>query len=285
MTKILASILNFLSSFSLLEGQPTPGALRFICSPIFFFVLARHDAVTESGRLDFSCDSNITVVDKELCFLHYSAEINPLMQLYHFLLVTAFILLVLWAAMIRYSSIHLKKIRGAKFSSEREYLCEHYLNMFLLHVRSEAAFISVILVSFSCTQKICSADTYNCNLNAQVVMCVEVHHREKRVFNIFFIGWMLFTLFLCILTIVWAQCYKENFIKELLFILDTTGKGAENKGDTDSSRQCTSSLTEKKPSQFVSAGAPVSPSSSDTNRNQRQRGSGKQRKSGGGRKP
>ncbi|XP_015779385.1 PREDICTED: uncharacterized protein LOC107357262 [Acropora digitifera] len=228
----LASVWNILSRFSPLEGQSILGGLRLICSAIFLFGMSRIDAVTEGGRLDFSCDPNISVVDEKLCFLDYSDEMNAWMQLKIFLLVTAFILVVLWTAMILYSSNHLKKIRGATDSSEREHLCQQFWRMFLLHVSSEAASISAILVFFSCTQKLVSPDKYDCKLNNQVVTCVDVLHREKKIFNIFFILWMLLILVLCFVTFVRAACYKENFIKELLIVLDTTETGAKNRGWT-----------------------------------------------------
>ncbi|XP_015761088.1 PREDICTED: uncharacterized protein LOC107340256 [Acropora digitifera] len=225
----IGPILNFLSSFSPLEGQPTIGVVRFSCSLVFCFILARHDAVTESGRLDFSCDPNISVVDKELCFLHYSAEMNPLMRLYHFLLVTAFALVVLWTAMIRYSSIHLRKIRRATKSSEREHLCQKFFKMFLFHVESEAIVLSVILGVFYCVQRIHFAETYICPLKtARMMTCRDMHHQVKSILNILFIGGLAVLLSLCIVTFCQAVCNKESFIKELL-VLDSR----ENKTDDD----------------------------------------------------
>lgn len=225
----IGPILNLLSSFSPLEGQPTIGVLRFSCSLVFCFILARHDAVTESGRLDFSCDPNISVVDKELCFLHYSAEMNPLMRLYHFLLVTAFILVVLWTAMIRYSSIHLKRIRRATDSSEREHLCQEFFKWFLCHVEIEALVLSFILGLFYRVQRIHFAETYICTLKtARMMTCRDMHHQVKSILNILFIGGLAVLLSLCIVTVCQAVCNKESFIKELL-VLDSR----ENKADDD----------------------------------------------------
>lgn len=221
---------NFVLSFFSMEGQPTMGALRFTFFMIFIIVLANHDAVADSGRLDFICQPKTNDVHKEQCFSQYSAEMNPLMRLYHFLLVTALILVVLWIAMIRYSSIHLRKIRRVTDFSEREHLWHEFRRIFLLHVSSEAVVLSAMLGLFCFVQKIHFAETYICTLKiAPVITCIDLHHQVKSIFNILFIEGLAFLLFLCIMTVCQAVCNKESFIKELLVLNARENKAGKKK--------------------------------------------------------
>lgn len=279
MSWVGTAAVNFVLSFFSMEGQPGWGVVRFVLSLIAFFVFTTDGVVTGNGRLRFICQPKTNDVHKELCFSQYSTEMNPLMRLYHFFLVTALILVVLWIAMIRYSYIHFKKVRG-EFPNQREHLGQEFFKWFLCHAVTEAVLALFILVLFLYTQKILLVDEYYCNHHIGVeVLCKDKGREDKQFFNFLFIAWILFTIFFCIGAVVDVLCNKENLIKELFLDLDTTVNGAEKKGDRDSSN-----LTEEMRSQFPPAGTSVPPSSSDTNQNPRQRGSAKKRKSRGGRK-
>ncbi|XP_044180798.1 uncharacterized protein LOC114951539 [Acropora millepora] len=221
-------LLDYLSSFSSLKDQANMSAFRFIFSLVFFFVWILCDAIAGSGRLGFICHPKTSEFEKELCFLRYSADMNPLMRPYHFLLVTAFALVAFWTVMISYSSIHFRKIRRATDSSEREHLCQEFFKKFLLHVGSEAVVLSAVLGLFCFVQKIHFAETYICTLKiAPEMKCRDLHHQVKSIVNILFIGGLAFLLFLCIVTVCQAVCNKESFIKELLVL-----NSRENKAGT-----------------------------------------------------
>ncbi|XP_015775825.1 PREDICTED: uncharacterized protein LOC107353949 isoform X2 [Acropora digitifera] len=118
--------------------------------------------------------------------------------------------------MILYSLGHLPKIRRATDSSARENLCHDFWKMVLLHVGSEAVAVSVTLGLFCYTQTIHFAGTYNCTLMIEsVTTCIDVHHRDKSILNIFFIGGLALILLLCLGTVCQAMGNRENFIKEL----------------------------------------------------------------------
>ena len=227
---ISTAVLSVLSKFSPKECQPTTiGGVRFVFSLFFLFALTQHGVIADNGRLGFICHPETNDVHEEECFSHYSDEMNPFMRLYHFLLVTAFILVPLWTAMIQYSSIHLPKITRATDSNEKECLCLEFWKMFLLHVVSEAVALSVILGFFCYTQKIHVPKTYNYTLIAPVTTCRDLYHQDKSVLNIFFIGGILFILFLCIATVYQAVCSKENFIKELLVLNTRENKAGKER--------------------------------------------------------
>ena len=229
MKVISAAAVKFLSTLSPLKGQPTIGGVRLTFSLLFLFVMIKHDAIADDGRLGFICHPKTNDFYKVLCFSHYSAKMNPLMRPYFFLLVTALALVALWTMMIENSYMHLLKSRRVKVLSEREHLCHEFWKMFLLHVVTEAVVLSFILGVFCYTQKIYFEETFNCTLTiAPVMICRDLHHRVKSILNILFIGGMAFILFLCIGTVYQAVCNKENFIKELL-ILNTTENKAGKK--------------------------------------------------------
>ena len=229
MAEIAATVGNFVVCFFPMEGQPTLGVLRFAVSLIVFFVFIMHDAVTGDGILVFSCHPKTDDGHEERCFSKYTTEMNPLMRLHHFLLVTALILAGLWIAMIRYSSIHFKKVRG-EFPDTRKRLGQEFFKWFIGHAVAEAVVIFVIFVLFLCTQKIRVVDGYNCNHQiASGVICMDKHRFEKRFFNVLFILWMLFTFFLCIGTFIHVQRNQDNYVKELMLVLDTTVNEAEKK--------------------------------------------------------
>ena len=241
----VGAVLNFLKSLSPLEGQSTMGGVRCIFSLFFIFVLTHHSVIADNGRQGFKCRPQTDDSDKEECFSHFSDEMNPFMRLYHFLLVTAFILFTLWVTMIRYSSINLPKIARAD-ASEKERLYDDFRKMFLLIVGSEAVVLSIIVGFFCYTQKILLEKTYNCILIAPVkpsvdvdrqekavdqhrpsriiLTCIDSYRQDKTFYNIVFIAGMVFILLLCIATVFQALCNKEKFIKELP-VLNTTGNG------------------------------------------------------------
>ena len=197
-----------------LKGQPTIGGVRLVFSLFFLIFASQHDAGNDI--LSFMCHPETSDFHKEKCFAQYTAEMSPFMRPYLFSLLTAGILFVLWTSMILYSLGHLPKIRRATDSSAREHLCHDFWKMFLLHVGSEAVAVSVTLGLFCYTQKIHFAGTYNCTLMIEsVTTCIDVHHRDKSILNIFFIGGLALILLLCLGTVCQAMGNRENFIKEL----------------------------------------------------------------------
>ena len=48
-----------------------------------------------------------------------------------------------------------------------------------------------------------------------VTTCIDVHHWDKSLFNIFFIVWLDNILLLCLAIACQVMCNRENFIKEL----------------------------------------------------------------------
>ena len=213
------------------EAQPVIGGVRFLLSLIMFLVLASLDKI-DNARLDFRCHPEINDALTQECVSRFSAERRSFIDPYFFVRITAGTLFVLWSAINLYSSKHLPKIRRKTVYREREHLCHEFWTKFLLHVCCEAVVIAVLLVLFCCTQKMYfTENTYNCTLrNASVeivVTCRDIRHWDKANLNFVIIGGMALILFLCIWTICYVICKKEEFIRDLVDLTTGNDEGKE----------------------------------------------------------
>lgn len=214
------------------EAQPVSGRVQFILSLCVLPLLASLDKTADNGRLDFTCNPEVNSELSQECLSRYSVEMSSFLDLHFFTRTTASILIVFWSARKTYRSQYLKKIRRKTVYQEKEQLCRECWKNFLLHVCCEAVVIAFLLLLLCYTQKMhFTESTYNCTpektLVEVVVTCRDVPHRYKANLIIVIIGVMALIFLLCIWTIYYATCRKEEFIKDLLDLTTGNEEGTE----------------------------------------------------------
>jgi len=127
----------------------------------------------------------------------------------------SFLCMSMTALVIIYSSMNRLKIRKKTVCSKKEHLWYKFWEKYLLDVWFEAAVIAYSLVLFchTCTLR---------NTSVEIVLTRrDIHHWYKSNLNIVIIGGMTLSWLLCMWTICYAICKKEEFIKDLVDL--TTG--------------------------------------------------------------
>ena len=170
-----------------------------------FLVSARLYTTVDNERLDVTCYPET----------RYSAEMRSFMDTIFLGIVATGVLFALCSAISHYSSKHHRKIRKKTVCGKKEHLCYKFWKKYPLDVCCEAAVIALSLALF----------LYTCllkNTSVEIVLTRrDVHHWEKENLNIVIIGGMTLSWLLCMWTICYAICKKEEFIKNLVDL--TTG--------------------------------------------------------------
>lgn len=100
---------------------------------------------------------------------------------------------------------------------KKEHLFYKFWKKYILDVCSEAASIALSLVLYTCTLR---------NTSVEIVLTrIDVHHWEKENLNIVIIGGMTLSWLLCMWTICYAVCKKEEFIKNPVDLTTGNEKG------------------------------------------------------------
>lgn len=208
-----------------LKTQTIASAVRFMLSVIAFpTLIGRLASFVDDDRLAFNCHPKPNEVAKQGCYSRYTDDMSALLTPYTFTCITGGILLGFWILMILYSVKCLLEIRKApKRRGIHPFL--KFWRVLLLHVFTEAVFLSAMMGLFCHSQTISLPEVYNCpqrNSSMQIssyqkenLICSDWYYKQKSDLNIGILTVMTLILILCIALFGHTLCGRVVSIEEL----------------------------------------------------------------------